>query len=415
MSRTINVFNLIKKQLSKAINKCNISDVTKKCISQPNNEIMVNFPVRLENGNIKMFKGYRVQHNNILGPYKGGLRFHQDLYLDECKALATWMTFKCSLQNLPFGGGKGGLKINPRDYSQRDIESISRAFSASLSNYIGDHKDIPAPDVGSNNTIMNWMNDTYQIVKNTSKKGTFTGKSISCCGSEGRNEATGYGVVQCIKEWANENEIDLKNKTYCIQGFGNVGSNTALHLNKLGMKMIAVGDHKQYLFNSNGFNINDLIEYNKKNRTVENFNNEKIIDIEEFFQTKCDIVIPAALELQINKERAEKLNCKVVIEAANGPTNDEADDILNKRNIEVIPDILANSGGVIVSYYEWLQNNRCEYWSREKVLNKLADHMSKTYIEVSNIKKEKNITFREAAYVKSLIRLDNMYKYKGNI
>jgi glutamate dehydrogenase (NAD(P)+) len=413
--KKVNVFDLIKKQLDKSLRLCNISEITKKSISQPNNEIMVNFPVKLENNQIKMFKGYRVQHNNILGPYKGGLRFHQDVYLDECKALATWMTFKCSLQNLPLGGGKGGLKINPYEYSEKNLELISRKFSASLADYIGENKDIPAPDVGSNSKMMNWMNDTYQIVKNTSKKGTFTGKSIECCGSQGRSEATGFGVVECIKQWSIENNINLKDKTYIIQGFGNVGSNTSNYLNDLGMKLLAVGDHKQYIYNSNGFNVKELIEYNNKNRSIHNFNCEKIIDIDDFFKLKCDIMIPAALELQINKERARNINCKVIFEAANGPTDDEADDILKKRNIEVIPDILANSGGVIVSYYEWLQNKRSEYWTKEKVLNKLSEHMSNTYKEVSNIKNDKNITFREAAYVKSLERLDNMYKYKSNI
>ena len=407
-----NLYNLIIKQLDFAFNICNISKKTEIILRQPKNEIIVNFPIKLNSGDIKLFKGYRIQHNNILGPYKGGLRFHHDVYLDECKALATWMTMKCSLCDIPFGGSKGGIKFDPNDYAINELENISRGFSKALSNYIGENIDIPAPDMGSNAQIMNWMNDTYCMVKNTTKIGNFTGKSVSNYGSQGRIQATGYGVVLCIKLWAQENNINLHNLTYILQGFGNVGSNAAILLEKIGLKLIAVGDHTGYIYNNKGLSASDLKKYIEKNKSIKDFKNSTSIDKDNFFALKCDIIIPAALELQILNKEASNIDCKLVVEAANGPIDYDADIILYDRNIPVIPDILANSGGVIVSYYEWLQNKHCEYIEEDEILEKLTKRLSKVYYEVSNISTENKISMRYAAYYKALKNIDEAYLTK---
>ena len=411
----MNLVKLIKTQIENVKEYYDISRKTELILMTPQNQIIVHFPVKLESGEIKIFKGYRVQHNNILGPYKGGLRFHPNVYLDEFNALAFWMTIKCSLQNLPLGGGKGGIKINPYDYSKNDLEKISKNFARSLANYIGEDIDIPAPDVGSNSQMMDWMNDELMKSQNTTKVGNFTGKSVCCNGSNGRTEATGFGVVLCIKEWAIHNNIDLNGKTCCLQGLGNVGSYVAIYLDMLGMKLISVGDHTGYLYNSNGFNVSELVEHSNKNRGIHGYPSEKTITKEEFFKLRCNILVPAALELQITKENADTIDCDVIVEGANGPLDNDADEILKNKNIDIIPDILANSGGVIVSYYEWLQNKSSEKWTKEFVLNKLTNHMNKTFRKVLEIKKENNISYRNASYIKSIKHIDDVYKAKGDI
>ncbi|MAJ44342.1 MAG: glutamate dehydrogenase [Candidatus Marinimicrobia bacterium] len=413
MNKTENLFDLVKDQISQSFATLNLKKELEVLISNPNNEIIVNFPVKLKNDSLKIFKGYRVQHNNLLGPYKGGLRFHQNVYLDECKALAFWMTMKTALHNIPFGGGKGGIKFNPYEYNDTDLKEISIQFSKALSNYIGEDKDIPAPDVGTNSKIMDLMTHTYLNTTNTINKGVYTGKSIPFGGSEGRTEATGRGLYICLLEWAKRNNILLEGKTYILQGFGNVGSNLALLLSKLGMTMIAVGDHTGYYENDEGFNIYKMLEYVKKNKSLENYNIGNNIDKTLFFSKKCDIVIPAALELQIKKEEAEIINCKMVLEAANGPVDIEGETILTNKGITVIPDILANSGGVLVSYYEWLQNRSHNYWSKEKVLNKLDNKMSELFNKVYDLSIKNNYNMRTASYYISLNRLQDVYIASG--
>lgn len=409
-----NLYNLAQEQLNNAMSLCYLNENVKEILQQPKNEIIINFPVEMDDGKIKLFKSYRVQHNNVLGPYKGGLRFSNHIYLDEIKSLAMWMTLKNSLQNLPYGGAKGGVRINPNDYSQKELEKISRTFSRYLSKYIGSNVDIPAPDMGTNSQIMDWMTDTYESIGNTHNNAVFTGKSIECGGCYGRSEATGYGVVVCIKQWAEYNNFDLKGKTYIIQGYGNVGSNTAILLSHLGLTCIAVGDHSGYIKNDEGFNVYKLREHVCKNKSIDGYSGEKITK-EDFFGLHCDILIPAALELVVCGDEAKNLNCKMVAEAANGPLDLEADKILEERNIDVIPDILANSGGVVVSYYEWLQNKRTEYWSREEVLNKLENRMIETYKRVMNYKNTNSnaVSMRMASYILSLKNIESVYLKKG--
>ncbi len=412
------ILNLVKTHFNKAANMSNLNPKVYDILSLPKNEIKMNFPVKLSDNTTKVFSGYRVQHNNTLGPYKGGLRFFPGVSLDESSALASWMTLKCSLQGLPYGGGKGGLDINPNDYNHVDLENITRAFSRELYPYIGSNKDIPAPDVGTNSQIMDWMVDEYNILSNAdhrnhNMKSVFTGKSIEMGGSEGREEATGRGVAVSIMEWYKNNNIELKGRSFIIQGFGNVGYYTSSILSSFGMSLIGVGDHTGYLYSNEGFNVHKLKKYNDENKSLEGYPSGDQVTKKEFFNTKTDVIIPAALELQIGKEEAEGIDCQLIVEAANGPVDEEADEILLDKGIDIIPDILANSGGVEVSYYEWLQNRRDEYWDKSYVRERLTKKMERTFDEVYILSKSLNCDLRSAAYIHSLKRIEKNYQRRG--
>jgi glutamate dehydrogenase (NAD(P)+) len=412
-TQTPNLNHLCKEQLARAGKTGDFDQEFINVIFQPKNEIIVNFPVKLDDGTVHIFKGYRIQHNNLLGPYKGGLRFHQDVRLDECKALAFWMSIKCSLQNLPLGGAKGGIKFNPREFSDSDVQKIADRFGQSLYKYIGPHRDIPAPDVGTNSKIMDVMTSAYRRIMKTHENAAYTGKSLIYGGSEGREEATGRGVMMCLKSYFKHLNEPMQDKTYIIQGFGNVGSFAATFLDELGMKCIGVGDHTGYYMNKGGFNINELVVHNKKNRSLKGYV-ETTCNKKEFFATKCNVVVLAALELQICGDDANDLNCDVIIEGANGPIDTRADDILTSKGIPVIPDVLANSGGVIVSYYEWLQNNRKEYWELEDVRTKLEKKMIKTFDLVYTHSKENNTSLRTSSYIKALRNLEYTFHLQNN-
>lgn len=407
------ILRLVSSQFTRATRICSLNRNVHKILSQPKTQISVNFPVKLSNDNIKIFSGYRVQHNNVLGPYKGGLRFHPHVSLSEASALATWMTFKCSLQDLPYGGGKGGLTLDPNDYNKKDLENISRAFSRKLYNHIGSNKDIPAPDLGTNSQIMDWMTDEYNnIGVHRHDLGVFTGKSLNYGGSQGRNEATGRGVAQSVLEWAKVNDYDLKNKTFIVQGFGNVGFYTAKTLSSYGMKMIGMGDHTGYYYNKGGFHMDRVSNHIDNYKSLENIS-EDTITKKEFFKINCDVIVPAALELQIGEEEAKNINCKLIVEGANGPIDEKADLILKEKKIDVIPDILANSGGVLVSYFEWLQNKTNEYLSEEEIYEKLEKKMTHVYNKVDDVSNEYNCTLREASYIASLKKLESTYISRG--
>lgn len=406
-----NLYKLVQSQYQESLKHVNLSQEVQIILSQPKNEIIVHFPVLLEDGSTKLFKGYRIQHSNILGPFKGGLRFHQDVYLDECKALAFWMTLKCSLQKLPLGGAKGGIKFNPRDYSKIDLKHISKQFSEALYRYIGSDVDIPAPDMGTNDQIIDWMTASYNKSSHCKKDfAVFTGKSYEYYGSLARSGATGRGIYLCIIRWASKNNIDLKGRSYILQGFGNVGTHTALLLHKLGMILIGVGDHTGYRYSSEGFNVFNLEKYNNEHHSLEGYSIGTEFTKEEFFGIECDIVIPAALELQVDSNIASLLKCSVVIEAANGPLDLDADKVLENNNIEVIPDILANSGGVIVSFLEWLQNKQHTIFEVDYVNTWLENRMNQTYDAVYDFSRKHNINMRTAAYVLALKNIDNHYQ-----
>ncbi|MBP6848400.1 MAG: Glu/Leu/Phe/Val dehydrogenase, partial [Kofleriaceae bacterium] len=367
-----NLFEIATKQIEKAMKLIDLDPNVAEILRQPKNEIITNFPVRMDDGKIKMFKGYRVQHNNVLGPYKGGIRYHHEANLDEMKALAAWMTYKSALHDIPFGGGKGGIKMDPRQHSQAELERITRRFVSALGNNIGPEWDIPAPDVGSNGQTMAWMMDTYVNIvgqnERNAGRGVVTGKPISAGGSYGRAEATGAGVVHCITEWAKDKNFNLDGCHVIIQGFGNVGSYTARLLSQKGAVVIGVGDVGGYLANPEGINPHKLGEHVAKTGSVAGYRGGAKITREEFFALEADIFVPAALELELGVAEAKSLKVKMVVEGANGPTFPEAEEILLGKGCDVIPDILCNSGGVIVSYYEWLQNKRSEQWDHADVL-----------------------------------------------
>ena len=404
-------------QLDRGAKVAGLSPAIREILSQPKNELIINFPVRMDSGEYKMFKGYRVQHSNILGPYKGGIRYHEQVSLDEVKALASWMTYKCALHDIPFGGGKGGIKFTPRDHSLSELERITRRFTHALGSNIGPEYDIPAPDVGTNGQIMVWMMDTYMNVvgftdKNANRR-VVTGKTVSSGGSLGRETATGQGIVHCIAEWARDRRVDLNGSTFTVQGFGNVGANAAKILARTGASMVAVGDWKAYIANPDGINPYRLAEHVAQTGSVAGFPAARESTRAEFFGTPADIFIPAALELEIGVTEARALAVRLIVEGANGPTETAAEPILKEKGIDLIPDILANSGGVVVSYYEWLQNKRSERWDLEEVEERLAKRMKRTYLQVSEYAATKKCDWRMAAMCIALDRIGRAYAERG--
>ncbi|MCB9707471.1 MAG: Glu/Leu/Phe/Val dehydrogenase [Myxococcales bacterium] len=410
-------FDVIQGYLEKAAALIQLPPHVAKLLAQPKNELIVYFPVQMDSGEIRVFKGYRIQHNNLLGPYKGGLRYHETVSLDDLKALASMMTWKCALMEIPFGGAKGGVKVNPRDLSTDELMRLTRRFTHALGSNIGPDYDIPAPDVGTNAQIMVWMMDTYMntighVEKNAQRR-IVTGKSITSGGSHGREKATAQGVVHCITEWAREQRMDLEAKTAIVQGFGNVGSNTAMLLAKLGVSTLAVGDHSGYMQNPEGFNPHKLAEYCKQHGSIDGYPQGQPCSREAFFATKADIFVPAALENQVGEEEAHLLDVRLVAEGANGPTNPKGEIILQERGIDIIPDILANSGGVTVSYYEWVQNRRSETWDLEEVDERLEKAMKRAYQRVSLMARQLNCSKRLACYGLALHALKAAYMERG--
>jgi glutamate dehydrogenase (NAD(P)+) len=412
-----NLYEVTKAQLDKAAKAMNLSADVYTILSQPKNELIVNFPVRMDDGKYVLFKGYRVQHNNILGPYKGGIRYHEDVSLDELKGLAAAMTWKSALHDIPFGGGKGGIKFNPRGYSKGELERITRRYTHALGNNIGPEFDVPAPDVGTNAQTMVWIMDTYMNVVGFNEKNAVrrvvTGKTITSGGSYGRETATGQGLVHCVVQWAEDHKFNLNGSSFIVQGFGNVGSWAAKILAKMGATLVGVGDYKGYLANPEGMNPHKLSEHVQATGSVEGYKGAKPISREEFFNLDCDIFIPAALELEIDEKEARSLKCKMIVEGANGPTYPAAEAILAERGIDVLPDILVNSGGVAVSYYEWLQNKRSERWDLEEVEARLQKRMTRTYNMVRDLAEERKVDYRTAAYMIGLERIARAYAERG--
>ncbi|MBI2893721.1 MAG: Glu/Leu/Phe/Val dehydrogenase [Deltaproteobacteria bacterium] len=417
MPEKYDFFSVVQGTLDHAAKVIDMDKDIQLILSQPKNEIMMHFPVRMDDGSYRLMKGYRIQHNNVLGPYKGGIRYHKDVTLDDCKALAFLMTWKCALMRLPFGGAKGGVKFDPNAFSKDEVMRVSRRFVSALGSNIGPEYDVPAPDVGTNADTMNWMMDTYvnvvgSIEKQSSQR-IVTGKSISCGGSEGRGKATGQGVVHCIVEWARENDFDLEGSSFFVQGFGNVGSNTAMLLSKLGATLVAAGDHSGYMTNPEGLNPHRLADWVEEHRSIAGYPGGQAVSREEFFATKADIFVPAALENQLGPEEAKVLQAKLVVEGANGPTNPEGERILLERNVAIVPDILANAGGVTVSYFEWVQNKRSEHWELAEVDMQLERRMRTVYHSVRAFAHQHRVPWRVAAYAVALQRLERVYKERG--
>jgi glutamate dehydrogenase/leucine dehydrogenase len=407
-------FSTIRGYLDRAAKLIDLPDYIHEILSQPKNELIVHFPVRMDNGQIRLFKGYRIQHSNILGPYKGGMRFHQTASLDDFKALASMMTWKCALMNLPFGGAKGGIKFNPREVSRGELQRITRRFFHALGGNIGPDYDIPAPDVGTNAQAMAWAMDTYMntvgMVQKQAVLGVVTGKPIASGGTYGREKATGQGVVLCIMDWARRNQFDLEGKKLMVQGFGNVGSHTAVLLSHLGVSLVAVGDHTGYLYTPEGFNAHRLQKYVEEHGSIAGYPNGKPISRDEFFAVQADIFVPAALENQVGPVEAEALQVKLVAEGANGPCSPEGEAVLLRRGVEIIPDVIANAGGVTVSYYEWVQNRRSEQWGLAEVDQRLKDAMEHAYSKMIHAARAHGTDLRTACYVVALERLQKTYE-----
>lgn len=417
VSRKSNLHENVLKLVEKAQSVNNFDRDIAKIMAETMNELVVHFPVKMDDDHVKVFTGYRVQHNNALGPFKGGLRFHPMVDIDEVRALATMMTWKTAIVNIPFGGAKGGIQIDPADYSPKELERIARRFTFALGNNIGPEYDIPAPDVNTNPKIMAWIQDTYMSTIAPDERNrclhVVTGKPIDSGGSVGREKATGQGVVFCIEKWAQDNGFNLKGATYSVQGYGNVGSWAARLMKMNGSKMIAVEDVTGSIKNNQGIDPDDLALYVKEHGGVVDYPKAKAISHEAFFSTKVDIFIPAALENAINKDAAELLNVKLVAEGANGPTDEDGDEILQRKKIDVIPDILCNSGGVIVSYFEWLQNKRSEFWELDEIDTKLKKIIISAYDRVRDAAEKYKVDWRTAAQIVALYRLEMVYKERG--
>ena len=411
------VYDNVMLQFDKAADLICLDPNISKILRATANEITVHFPVKMDDNRVEIFTGYRVQHNNLLGPFKGGLRYHPSVDIDEVRALATWMTWKSAIADIPFGGAKGGIQMDPSKYSIGEIERISRRFTFALGENIGPEYDIPAPDVNTNPQIMAWILDTYLSTipphERAAHVHVVTGKPIQSGGSLGRGKATGQGVVFCILQWAKDNKVDLDGKTCMVQGYGNVGSWSARILKQYGVKLVAVEDITGAIANPEGIHPEHLADFVKDNGGVIDYPKSESIDHVDFMRTQCDIFVPSALENQITAETAPYLNVKLVAEGANGPTDPDGDSILYDRHIQVIPDILCNSGGVIVSYFEWLQNKRSEFWELEEVDSKLQKKITSSYCRVRDIAAQYDTDWRTAAYIVALMRLESVYKERG--
>lgn len=421
MADTLNPLKSAQNQIKKACQKLNLDPAVYEILKEPQRFIEISIPVKMDDGSLKVFKGYRSAHNNALGPCKGGVRFHQNVNIEEVKALSTWMSLKAGLLEIPYGGGKGGITVDPKKLSERELESLSRGYVRGLYKYLGERIDIPAPDVNTNGKIMSYFTDEY-IKLNGDKEdfGTFTGKPLILGGSLGRDEATGFGVVVTTKYVAKKIGLDLKNAEIGLQGFGNVGIYTLKYLLEEGAKVkyLSIRDESEEcgrsaLYSENGFDYESLKKYREENKTLAGYPHAKKISDEAFWNTKFDILIPAALENIITEKIARNLDVKLLVEGANGPTTPEADRILKEKNVEVIADILANSGGVLVSYYEWIQNQYGNYWSKEKVQEKQVKDMKKSLDGIYKIKKEYKTDLREASYIFAIKRIAQAMKLRG--
>lgn len=405
-------------QVKKACEVLGLENSVYEILKEPYRFIELSIPVKMDDGTIRVFKGFRSQHNDAVGPTKGGLRFHPGVHADEVKALSIWMTFKCSVTGLPYGGGKGGIICDPKELSANELEQLSRGFVRGLHKYIGEKFDIPAPDVNTNGQIMAWMTDEYIRLTGSDDLGTFTGKPVEWGGSLGRGAATGLGVAITIKKALEKLGKDVKGAKVGIQGFGNVGSFTAKCLEEMGAKVVAVLEYSESkgvyaVYREAGFSYEELAEKKEKDGKLYGIADSKEITPEEFWGMDVDVLAPCALENAIDEAEAKLIKACVVAEGANGPVTLAADDILKDKGVVVIPDILANAGGVTVSYFEWVQNRYGYYWTEEEVAEREERAMDDAFEAIWKVKEEYNITFREAAYVHSVKRVAGVMKLRG--
>lgn len=406
-------------QVKTACDKLQLAPEVYELLKEPKRCIEVTIPVRMDDGTLRMFKGWRSAHCDAVGPAKGGIRFNPGVHVDEVKALSIWMTFKCSITGIPYGGGKGGVICDPLSMSDNELEQLSRGYVRGLYKYLGEKIDVPAPDVGTNGKIMSWMTDEYcRLTGDQLSLGTFTGKPVAFAGSLGRDDATGYGISVVTREACKKLGIDLTKAKVAIQGFGNVGSWTAEFVEKLGGTVVAVSEwdptHGTYVvYNENGIKYADLMAEKMENRTLYDFAGATHLTMEEFWALDVDVLIPAALENSITEDVAKLIKTKLVVEAGNGPTTTEGEKILQEKGVTIVPDILSNAGGVTVSYFEWVQNLYGYYWSNEEVAEKEEIAMVNAFNALWNLKEEYNVSFREAAYMYSIKKIAEVMKLRG--
>ena len=411
---TNNSYQMALKHLQETAKIINLDEGIHKILAKPKRVLTVSLPVKMDDGRIEVFTGFRSQHNDARGPFKGGIRYHPQVTIEEVMALSMWMTWKCAVVGIPLGGGKGGIICNPKNMSNSELERMTRRYAYAISDIIGPYTDIPAPDVYTGGQEMAWIMDTYSVLKgNRGEPGLITGKPLPIGGSLGRTEATGRGLSFTVREAAKKQNINMNEAVVVVQGFGNAGQYAAQLVEEQGAKIIAVSDTQGAIINKNGFKVNELIKFKLENKSIRGFPGATEINNDELLTTECTILIPAALENQITKDNASRIKTKIVAEAANGPTTPEADQIFYENNILVIPDVLANSGGVTVSYFEWLQNLRREYWSEAEVNERLDVIMTKAFAEVYDAHQKYNTNMRTASIALAVNRVAEAIKLRG--
>jgi glutamate dehydrogenase (NAD(P)+) len=396
----INVLEMARHQLSVAARHLDLDKGLHAVLSQPIRQLVVHFPVVLDSGEVQVFEGYRVQHNAARGPTKGGIRYHQDVDLEETSALAMWMTWKCAVVNIPYGGAKGGVKVDTKQYSKRELEKLTRRYITEINTMVGERSDIPAPDIGTNAQVMAWIMDTLSMQTGHTVPGVVTGKPIELGGSEGRTEATGRGVIVALEEAAKVTNLDLGNAEIVVQGFGNVGAVAARLAEESGAKVIAVSDAVGGIYNPNGLPVRELAQrYSGREGGIRDYKDAEQISNQELLELKCDVLIPAAISAQITRENADNIRAGLIVEGANGPCTPDADNILSDRGVLVVPDILANAGGVIVSYFEWVQDLQHFFWEEDEVNKKLQRIMRHAYSAVDAGMRSHKTDMRTAALI----------------
>ena len=415
---TLNPLANAQAQVKKACDALGADPAVYELLKEPQRIIEISIPVKMDNGSIKVFKGYRAAHNDAVGPYKGGIRFHQNVNADEVKALSIWMSIKCQVTGIPYGGGKGGITVDPSELSQRELEQLSRGWVRGLYKYLGEKVDVPAPDVNTNGQIMAWMQDEYNKLTGEQTIGVFTGKPLTYGGSKGRNEATGFGVAVVMREACKAIGMDLKKSTVAVQGFGNVGRFTVKNIIKLGGKVVAVAEFDKKegtyaTYKESGFTFKELNDAKTKDGSLLHVPGAKKISLDDFWALNVDVISPCAMENAIKEHEANLIKAKLICEGANGPITLEADEILYKKGILVTPDILTNAGGVTVSYFEWVQNLYGYYWTEKEVEEKEERAMIDAFNPIWALKQEKNVSFRQATYMKSIKRIDEAMKVRG--
>jgi len=403
------------RQFEIAAAKLNLDKNVAVRLQRPDRALIVSVPVRMDDGNVRVFTGYRVQHNDVLGPFKGGIRYHPEVNLGEVSALAMWMTWKCALAGLPLGGAKGGISCDPNALSRKELQGMTRRYTAEIINYIGPEMDIPAPDMGTDEQVMAWVMDTYSQHKGHAVPGVVTGKPVAIGGTHGRREATGRGVVYTIVEAAKHLNMELLGSTAAVQGFGNVGAVVAKELAGIGVKVVAISDRSGGIYNPKGLPIERVIDHVKtsKHFTLEGCPEGEPIGNADLLELKCDILVPAALGMQITGSNAGNLKCRILAEGANGPTTLDADEILKEKEIFVIPDILANAGGVIVSYFEWVQDLQNFFWTEDEVNKRLREILTRAFYEVLDMSRKEKVGMRQAALMIGVHRVARAMLWRG--